>query len=91
MKISFADTRPTGDYALVLPVAAKARPGIEALGDGKGAAEAAMKRQRFDGGADESAEFYGSDGHRVVTIGTWRREADLTLRRNWAAVRSRNC
>ncbi len=69
MKISFADTRPTGDYALVLPVAAKARPGIEALGDGKGAAEAAMKRQRFDGGADESAEFYGSDGHRVVTIG----------------------
>ncbi len=69
MKISFADTRPTGDYALVLPVAAKARPGIEALGEGKSAAEAAMKRQRFDGGPGESAEFYGADGHRVVTIG----------------------
>ncbi len=70
MKIHFADSRPSGDYALVLPAGAKARPGIDGLGEGKAAAEAALKRQRFEGGAGETAEFYGAEGHRVLVIGT---------------------
>jgi leucyl aminopeptidase len=68
MKINFADSRPSGDYTLVLPASAKKRPGIDALGSGKKAAEAALKRQRFEGGASDTAEFY-ENGQRVLVIG----------------------
>ena len=49
MQIRFADSRPAGDYALVLPAAGSDRPGLAALGSAKGPLEAALKRQRFDG------------------------------------------
>ena len=32
MQIRFADTRPTGDFALVLPVAGKNRGALDSLG-----------------------------------------------------------
>jgi leucyl aminopeptidase len=72
MKIGFADRRPEGDYALVLPVAGKDWKGLESLGTGKALAEAALKRQRFEGEAASAAEtFADGDGHRrVLVVGT---------------------
>ncbi|HET9398423.1 MAG TPA: leucyl aminopeptidase [Sphingomicrobium sp.] len=71
MQIHFADSRPSGDYALVLPMAAKSRGGLEALGSDKPAVEAALKRQRFDGESGSTAEAYlGSDsGRRLLLVG----------------------
>jgi leucyl aminopeptidase len=72
MQIRFADTRPTGDFALVLPVAGTARPGIDTLGTAKPAIEAALKRNRFDGESGSVVEtFLDSDGgRRLLVIGT---------------------
>ncbi len=36
MQIRFADTRPTGDFALVLPSAGSVRPGLDSLGRKQG-------------------------------------------------------
>ena len=33
MKIEFADSRPAGDFALVLPSTGTTRPGVEKLAD----------------------------------------------------------
>ncbi|HVH37937.1 MAG TPA: leucyl aminopeptidase [Sphingomicrobium sp.] len=69
MKISFADSRPEGDYTLVLPVAGKNWAGLDSIGDGKGAIEAALKRQRFEGEAASAAEaFVEAGGHRRVLV-----------------------
>lgn len=72
MKIEFADTRPTGDYALVLPSADSNRPGARSLGD-VGKVEAALRRQRFDGESGSSAELSVDDAgtpRRVLFVGT---------------------
>ena len=71
MQIHFADSRPSGDYALVLPVAGKKQPGIDALGADKAGAEAALKRQRFDGESGSVAESYlaGDGGRRLLVVG----------------------
>ena len=67
MKISFVDTRPEGDIALVVPVAGKS--GSELLRALGGEIEAALVRQRFEGDAGSAAEhFHG--GRRIVAIGT---------------------
>ncbi len=67
MKITFADTRPDGDYALVVPVAGKGGSDqLRALG---GELETALKRQRFEGDAGSAAEHF-HDGRRIVAIGT---------------------
>ncbi|MEO6580627.1 MAG: leucyl aminopeptidase [Sphingomicrobium sp.] len=66
MKISFADTHPDGDYALVIPVAGKG--GSELLRGLGGEIEAALSRQRFDGEAGSAAEQY--HGRRIVAVGT---------------------
>jgi len=72
MKIRFADARPAGDYALVLPAAGPNRPGIQSLGGGAAAAEAALRRSRFEGDSGSIVEtFVDSDnGRRLLLIGT---------------------
>jgi leucyl aminopeptidase len=55
MKISFADRRPEGDYALVLPVAGKDRSSLGSLGAAQAVVAAAVDRQRFDGEAAADA------------------------------------
>ncbi|MES2903946.1 MAG: leucyl aminopeptidase [Pseudomonadota bacterium] len=67
MKISFADSRPDGDYALVVPVAGKNGSDVlRGLGNG---IDAALGRQRFDGEASAAAEHFVGD-RRIVAIGT---------------------
>ena len=53
MQIRFADSRPAGDYALVLPVAGKDRASLAGLGSSQQAVAAALDRQRFEGEAVE--------------------------------------
>ena len=73
MQIRFADSRPAGDYALVLPVAGKNRSALETLGDQRQTVEAALGRQRFEGESSTSSEVYATiDGalRRVLVVGT---------------------
>src|SRR5206468_11202753 len=71
MQIRFADQRPAGDFALVLPVAGKDRSSLDKLGASLGAA---LDKQRFDGEPGSAAEqFIEDSGTRrllVVGIGT---------------------
>ena len=72
MKIEFADSRPAGDYALVLPSAEGKRPGAASLGDGD-KVEAALRRQRFEGESGTAAEVFAQDGgttRRILFVGT---------------------
>jgi leucyl aminopeptidase len=72
MKIEFADARPTGDYALVLPSADANRPGAGSLGDLE-KVEAALRRQRFEGEPGSAAEAFTDDAgtsRRVLFVGT---------------------
>ena len=67
MKISFADSRPEGDYALVVPVVGKSGSDVlRALGGG---IDAALGRQRFEGEVSGAAEHFVGD-RRIVAIGT---------------------
>jgi leucyl aminopeptidase len=73
MKIRFADSRPTGDFALVLPAAGKNRIALDSLGGDRGAVDAALKRQRFDGDSGSTAELFipaGSGVRRLIVVGT---------------------
>jgi leucyl aminopeptidase len=73
MEIRFADARPTGDYALVLPVAGKDRKSLGSLGAAQQAVGAALDRQRFEGeGANVSEQFVDDNGtmRRVLVVGT---------------------
>ena len=72
MQIRFSDSRPTGDFALVLPSAGTVRPGIDSLGAAKAAVEAAIKRNRFDGESGSVVETFldGDGGRRLLVIGT---------------------
>ena len=72
MKIRFADARPAGDYALVLPAAGLNRPGVKALGDASAPVEAALRRSRFDGDSGSVVESFldGDSGRRLLVIGT---------------------
>ena len=73
MKISFADNRPTGDFALVLPVSGKNRSALDALGDGRTQVEAALNRQRFEGEAGGAAELFipaEAGVRRLLVVGT---------------------
>ena len=72
MQIRFADTRPSGAYALVLPVAGSDRSALGALGADREAVEAAARGQRFDGESGGIAEAWTrEDGttRRLVLIG----------------------
>jgi leucyl aminopeptidase len=73
MQIRFADTRPEGDYALVLPVAGKDRSALGSLGPSQQLVAAALDRQRFDGEASSVAEHFIDDNgnhRRLLVIGT---------------------
>ena len=72
MEIYFADTRPSGDFALVLPVSGKDRSGLASLGAAQQAVGAALERQRFDGEAASVSEQFVDDGgtvRRVLVVG----------------------
>ncbi len=72
MKIEFADSRPSGDFALVIPSAGPNRPAAQSLDD-KAKVEAALKRQRFDGELGSVADLFadaGGKSHRLLVIGS---------------------
>ena len=73
MQIRFADTRPDGDYALVLPVAGKDRAPLARLGSSQQAIGAALDRGRFEGEAASASEQFFDDGgtvRRLLVVGT---------------------
>ena len=73
MQIRFADNRPAGDYALVLPVAGKDRSSLGSLGAAQKAVVAALDRQRFEGEASSASEQFIDDGgtaRRLLVVGT---------------------
>ena len=72
MQIRFADSRPTGDYALVLPVAGKDRSSLGSLGGAQASVVAALDRQRFEGDASSASEHFVPENgsvRRVVLVG----------------------
>ncbi|MFL6842387.1 MAG: leucyl aminopeptidase [Sphingomicrobium sp.] len=72
MEIRFADRRPEGDYALVLPVAGKDRKTLEPLGAARQAVDAALDRSRFDGDASSTSEHFFDDNgavRRLLAVG----------------------
>ena len=73
MKIRFANSRPSGDYALVLPVAGKDRGSLDGLNSAKDSVSAALDRQRFEGDASGvSEQFFDDNGsvRRLLVVGT---------------------
>jgi leucyl aminopeptidase len=73
MQIRFADRRPEGDYALVLPVAGKDRTALASLGAEQQAVAAALDRNRFEGEAAGASEHFFDDGgtvRRLLVVGT---------------------
>jgi leucyl aminopeptidase len=69
MKIEFAATRPSGDFALVIPSAGTSRPGLGSLAD---RVEAALERQRFEGDSGSAAEVFVDDNgttRRLLVVG----------------------
>jgi leucyl aminopeptidase len=73
MQIRFADSRPAGDYALVLPVAGKDRSPLAALGPSQQAVSAALDRQRFEGEASSTSDQFIDDRgavRRLLVVGT---------------------
>jgi len=72
MQIRFADSRPSGDYALVLPVTGKDRSGLSSLGSAQQAVVATLDRQRFEGDAATASEqFIEENGavRRLLIVG----------------------
>ena len=72
MQIRFADTRPSGDYALVLPVAGKDRTSLSSLGPAQQGVVTALDRQRFEGdAASVSEQFVEENGalRRLLVVG----------------------
>ena len=73
MQIRFADSRPAGDYALVLAVAGKDRSNLASLGPAQQQVAATLDRQRFEGeSASVSEQFIDDHGtsRRLLVIGT---------------------
>ncbi|HUP66767.1 MAG TPA: leucyl aminopeptidase [Sphingomicrobium sp.] len=73
MQIRFADSRPTGDYALVLAAAGKDRSALGSLGAAQQNAIGALDRQRFEGDASSAAEHFFDDNgsvRRLLVVGT---------------------
>ncbi|MCL6697707.1 leucyl aminopeptidase [Sphingomonas sp. NSE70-1] len=72
MQIRFADARPTGEFALVLPSSGSTSPGLDSLGAAKAGVAAALKRSRFEGDAGSAVEIFleGDGGRRLIVVGT---------------------
>ncbi len=72
MEIRFADSRPTGEFALVLPIAGKDRKSLGSLGTAQQVVGAALDRQRFEGEASAVSEQFVEEGgtsRRVLIVG----------------------
>ena len=65
MQIRFAETRPVGDFALVIPAAGSKRPGLD---ESDVSLTAALRRQRFEGEAGSTAEHFNTDGGRRLLV-----------------------
>jgi leucyl aminopeptidase len=73
MDIRFADRRPEGDYALVLPVAGKDRSSLASLAAAEQTVASALDRQRFEGDASSASEQFIDDNgtvRRLLVVGT---------------------
>ena len=70
MQIRFADSRPDGDYALVVAVAGKNRSALDQIGGERPAIDATLNRQRFEGDSGSAAELFvpADKGVRRVLI-----------------------
>jgi hypothetical protein len=71
IKIEFADSRPSGDFALIIPSAGTKRPAVDLLGD-KDKVEATLKRQRFEGESGGVADLHIDDdgtSRRLLVVG----------------------
>jgi leucyl aminopeptidase len=89
MQIRFADTRPSGEYALVLPVVGKDRSGLGSLGDAQQAVGAALDRQRFEGDSgSESEQFISDNGavRRLLVVGVAANAGDAAEKLGGTAV-----
>ena len=88
MQIRFANSRPAGDFALVLPSAGLNRPAVQGLGDARESVEAALKRSRFDGESGSIVEHFlaGDNGRRLLVIGTDSSGADAAEKLGGNAV-----
>ena len=88
MQIRFADARPAGDFALVLPAAGSNRPGVQSLGDERNSVEAALKRSRFEGDSGSVVEHFmaGDNGRRLLVIGADASAADAAEKLGGNAV-----
>ena len=72
MQIRFADSRPDGDYALVVAVAGKNRSALDQIGGERPAIDAILSRQRFEGDSGSAAELFlpAEKGvRRVLVVG----------------------
>ncbi len=74
MQIRFADQRPSGAHALVLPTGSMDRGNLSALGTARASVEAAARGQRFEGEAGGVAESWiaieGEPLRRLLLVGT---------------------
>src|SRR5258708_8437450 len=73
MHIQFADRRPEGEYAVVLPVAGKDGKSVASVGERQAAVAAALDRQRFEGDAWSTSEQFFDDAgkvRRLIIVGT---------------------
>ncbi|WP_260483937.1 leucyl aminopeptidase [Sphingomicrobium flavum] len=69
MQIRFSDSRPAGDYALVLPASGQGDDKLEGLGSDLDMVKAAMRRQRFEGKARQTASAWlGADNGRQLLV-----------------------
>ena len=78
MQIRFADSRPTGEFALVLPSVGSNRPAVQGIGDARESVETALKRSRFEGESGSIVEHFlpGDNGRRLLVVGTDSSAAD---------------
>jgi leucyl aminopeptidase len=86
MQIRFADARPAGDFALVLPSAGGDRPAVQGLAEARDSVEAALKRSRFDGESGSVVEHFLADGRRLLVIGIDSSAADAAEKLGGSAV-----
>ncbi len=86
MKISFADRRPEGDYALVLGVSGKDRKALDSLGASGETLGRVLDRHRFEGETGQTVDHLADIGRvLVIGIGT-ERKGDWTERLGGNAV-----
>lgn len=78
MKIRFAESRPSGDFALVVPVLAGGGEGAMKLADEHAAHSGALARQRFEGEAGSVAERFSGD-RRILFVGAGKDGSKLDI------------